>query len=77
MASSVTRYTNRCSWLTRARPAACQDIFERLRLSQSLERISHDCVHQIQHSDCGAVFGFDPRTKVLPELRLKDENRPV
>jgi hypothetical protein len=56
------------------RPAACQHIFERLRLSQISEWISHHCLHQIQHSDCGAAFGFDPKTEVLTELRLKDRD---
>ena len=56
------------------RPAACQHISERLRLSQPLEWISHHCVDQIQHSDCGAAFGFDPKTEVLPKLRLKDRD---
>jgi len=53
------------------RPAACQYKFKRLRLSQPLEWIPHHCLDQIQHSDCGAAFGFDPKTDVLPELRLK------
>jgi hypothetical protein len=56
------------------RPAACQHISERLRLSQALEWISHHCLDQIQHSDCSAAFGLDPKTKVLPELRLKDRD---
>jgi hypothetical protein len=56
------------------RPAACQHISERLRLSQPLEWISHHCLDQIQHSDCSAAFGFDPKTKVVPELRLKDRD---
>jgi hypothetical protein len=54
------------------RPATCQHIPERLRLSQPLEWISHHCLDQVQHSDCGAAFGFDPKTEILPELRLKD-----
>ena len=57
-----------------ARPAACQHISERLRLPQSLEWISHHGLDQIQHSNCGASFGFDPKTEVLPELRLKDRD---
>jgi hypothetical protein len=56
------------------RPAACQHISERLRLSQPLEWISHHCFDQIQHSDCSAAFGLDPKPKVLPELRLKDRD---
>ena len=56
------------------RPAACQHISKRLRLSQPLEWISHHCLDQIQHSDRGAAFGFDPKTEVLPELRLKDRD---
>jgi hypothetical protein len=54
------------------RPAAGQHISERLRLSQPLERISHHCLDQIQHSHRGAAFGFDPKTEILPELSLKD-----
>src|SRR5690242_2354250 len=56
------------------RPAAGQHISERLGLSQSLEWIPHDCLDQIQHSDGGAAFGFDPKTEVLAELRLKDRD---
>jgi hypothetical protein len=56
------------------RPAPCQHISERFRLSESLEWISHHGVDQIQHSDCSATFGFDPKTEVLPELRLKDRD---
>ena len=54
------------------RPATCQHISQRLRLSQALEWISHYRLDEIQHSDCGAAFGFDPKTEVLPELSLKD-----
>ena len=57
-----------------ARAAACQHISERLRLSQSLEWIPHHCLDQIQHSDCGVAFGSDPKTEVLPALRLKDRD---
>ena len=69
MASSVTRYTNRCSWLTRRdqQPASTY-----LRGSAyPFEWASH---HHIQHSDCGAAFGFDPKAEVLPKLRLKDRD---
>ena len=53
------------------RPAACQHISERLRLSQPSKWISHHGLDQIQDSDCGAAFGLDPKTEVLPELKLK------
>jgi hypothetical protein len=56
------------------RPAACQHISQRLRLSQPLEWIAHDRLDEIQHSDCSAAFGFDPKTEILPELRLKDRD---
>ena len=56
------------------RPAAGQHIFERLRLSRSLEGISHHRLDQIQHSDCDTAFSFKPKTEVLPELRLKDRD---
>jgi hypothetical protein len=56
------------------RPAACEHVSQRLGLPRPLERIAHCGVHQIQHSDCGATFVFDPKTKVLPELRLKDRD---
>jgi hypothetical protein len=56
------------------RPATCQHISQRLRLSQPLKWIPHDCLDEIQQSDCGAAFGFDPRTEVLPELRLEDRD---
>jgi hypothetical protein len=55
-------------------PAAGQHISERLRLSQSLEWISHHCLDQIQHSDCDAAISFEPKTEVLPEFRLKDRD---
>jgi hypothetical protein len=56
------------------RPAACQHIFKRLRLSQPLEWIPHHRLDQIQNSDCGAAVGSDPKTEVLPELRSKDRD---
>jgi hypothetical protein len=56
------------------RPAAGQHISERLRLPQPFEWILHRGLNQIQHSNCGAAFGFDPKTEVLPELRLKDSD---
>src|SRR5579862_4611194 len=56
------------------RPAACEHISQRLGLSRPLEWIPHYCIDEIQHSDCGAAFGFDPKTEVLPELRLKDRD---
>jgi hypothetical protein len=56
------------------RPAACQHISKRLRLSEPLEWIPHHCFDQIQHSDRGVAFGFDPKAEVLPELRLKDRD---
>ena len=56
------------------RPAACEHISERLGLSRPLEWIPHHCLDEIQHSDCGAAFGFDPKAEVLPELRLKDRD---
>jgi hypothetical protein len=55
-----------------ARPAACQHISKRLRLSQPLEWIPHHCLDQFQNSDCGAAFGSDPKTEIRAELRLKD-----
>ena len=58
------------------RPTACQHISERLRLSQPLEWILHHCLDEIQHSDCGAAFGFDPKAEILPKLRLKDRDPP-
>jgi hypothetical protein len=36
--------------------------------------IQYHCVDEIQHSDCGATFGFDPKAEVLPELWLKDRD---
>ena len=56
------------------RPTACQHISERLRLSQPMEWIPHHCLNEIQHSDGGAAFGFDPKAEVLPKLRLKDRD---
>jgi hypothetical protein len=56
------------------RPAACQHISERLRLSDPLEWIPHHRLNEIQHSNCIAAFGLDPKTEVFPELRLKDSD---
>jgi hypothetical protein len=56
------------------RPTACQQISEGFRLSQPLEWILHHGLYEVQHSDCGAAFGFDPKTEVLPELGLKDRD---
>ena len=56
------------------RPAACQHISKRLRLSEPLERIPHRCLDEIQHSNCSAAFGFVPKTEVLPEPWLKDSD---
>jgi hypothetical protein len=56
------------------RPAAGQHISKRFRLSKPLEWIPHHCLDQIHNSDCGAAFGSNPKTEVLPELRLKDRD---
>ena len=69
----MTRYTNRCSWLTR-RDQQPASTYLRAQACPTLEWISHHRLDQIQHSDCGASFGFDPKTEVLPELRLKDRD---
>jgi hypothetical protein len=58
------------------RPAACQHISKRLRLSQPFEWIPHHCLDEVQHSDCGIAFGFDPKTEVFSELRLKYRDPP-
>ena len=54
------------------RPAPCEHISERFRLSQPLEWISHHGLDQVQRPNCGATFRFNPKTEVLPELRLKN-----
>ena len=54
------------------RPAACQHVSKRLGLSQPLEWIPHHCLDEIEHSNCSAALGLDPKEEVLPELRLKD-----
>jgi hypothetical protein len=56
------------------RPAACQHISKRLRLSKPLEWIPHHRLNEIQHPNCSIAFGFDPETEVLPELKLKDSD---
>jgi hypothetical protein len=72
MASSVTRYTNRCSWLTR-RDQQPASIYRRgSGFPRPWKWIPHHRLDEIQHSNCSAAFGFDPKTQVLPELRLKD-----
>ena len=54
------------------RPTARKSIFQWLGLSRALERVSHDCIYQVEHSDCNTTLAFHPKPEVLKELRLKD-----
>jgi len=60
-----------------ARPTTRQYISQRFRLSWTFKGVPHDRLNEIQHPNCSASFGFDPKTQVLPELGLKDRNPPT
>jgi hypothetical protein len=57
-----------------ARPTPRQEISQRFGLSWSFKGVPHNGVDEIQHPDCRASFGFDPKTQILRELGLKDRN---
>ena len=57
-----------------ARPTPRQYISQRFGLSWPFKGVAHDRLYEIQHPDCSAPFGFDPKTQILPELGLKDRN---
>ncbi len=54
-----------------ARPAAGKYIFERFGLPRTFERVSHDCLNQIEDPDCSGALAFHPESQVLKELRLE------
>jgi hypothetical protein len=53
------------------RPASCEYVFERLRFSDSRERIAQDAFHEFECAERNLTVGFDPIAKVLPELRVE------
>ena len=55
-----------------ARPCSREDVFKRLRLADSAERISHDGLNQIDHPQSQPPICFDPESQVLPEFGMKD-----
>ena len=71
MASSVTRYTNRCSCVTRRDQHPASTYFSGSGFPRAFEWVSHDCLNQIEHPDCDATLGLHPKPEVLKELRLK------
>jgi hypothetical protein len=56
-----------------SRPAAGEQVAERFRLARAVERVAQHRFDQIEYSDCGIPIGFDPITKIVPELGV--ENR--
>jgi hypothetical protein len=59
-----------------ARPAAGKYIFERFGFPRTVERISHDCLNQIEDPDCSGALTFHPESQVLKELRLEYGDPP-
>ena len=61
-----------------ARPAPGKYMFERFGFARTFERISHDCLNQIEDPDRSGALAFDPESQVLKELRLEysDPLRP-
>ena len=56
------------------RPTACEHIPERLGLAGTLERIAHNCLNQIEHSNCDVPVGFNPISQVLSEFGMEDDS---
>ena len=52
-------------------PTSGEDKFQRFGLSRALERISHDCLHEVEDSDRDTALVFDPKPEVLKKLGLK------
>jgi hypothetical protein len=61
-----------------ARPTPGEHILERFGFARAFERVSHDCVNQIEDPDCSGTLVFHPEPEVLKELRLEygDPLRP-
>lgn len=56
-----------------ARPGPREDVPQRFRFTDSLERIPHDRFNQVENPEGYAPVCFDPEPKVLTKLRV--ENR--
>jgi hypothetical protein len=54
------------------RPAACQNISERLRFSDAVIRIAHYRFNKVERPECRFAVGPDPVTQVFEELGLVD-----
>jgi hypothetical protein len=54
------------------RPRTCGEIFERLRFSNSVERIAKDRFYHIERAQRDTAIRFDPMAKVFAKLRLID-----
>ena len=59
-----------------ARPAPGKHIFERFGFARTFERVSHDCLNQIEDPDCCRALALYPETQVLKELRLEYSDPP-
>ncbi len=55
-----------------ARPHIRADVPDRLGLSNPLEGVSGDPLHQVHDLECDAPIGVDPETQIFPELILEE-----
>jgi hypothetical protein len=58
-----------------ARPTTGKYILERFGFPSTVERVSQDCLNEIENPDCGGALGFHPESQVLQELRLNTATR--
>jgi len=54
------------------RPDTPAEMLQRLRLADSVERISHDGLDEIHETQRDAPLGFDPVAEIFSKLRLED-----
>ena len=55
-----------------ARPQIRAKVPDRLGLSDSLEGVSGDPLHQVHDFECDTPIGVDPETQIFPELILEE-----
>jgi len=54
-----------------ARPAPGEHKLERFGFAGAIERVSHDCLNQIEDPDCSGTIVLHPEPEVLKELPLE------
>jgi len=54
-----------------ARPATREDVFQRLRLSDPRKWVAQDAFDEFECTERNLAVGFNPVTKILPELGMK------